>query len=67
MNFNHIFAPTATAERFIKGHAANLGTYALIAAVVFLTGISAALSFVADHLERREEYRIIAQLAIVKA
>ena len=67
MNFNYVFAATAAAERFTKGHAANLNTYGLIAAVVVLTGISAAIAFTSRHVNCVPEYRIRLQLANVRA
>ena len=67
MNFNHVFAPTAAAERFTKGHAVNLPTYGLIAATIALAGIQTAFEFAIEHLERRDEYAIRLQLAKVSA
>jgi len=66
MNYNTVFAPTAAANRFISAHRLNLSTYFLVAAVIVLTVVSNALSFIATHYERRQEYRLITQLFIVR-
>ena len=68
MNYNTIaFAPTSAAERFTKGHAANLSTYGLIVAIIVLTAISSALAFISRYVNRVSEYRIRLQLAKVRA
>ena len=66
MNFNTVFAPTSAAERFAKGHTANLTTYGLIVAILVLTGLSAASAFIIRHVNRVPEYRICLQLAKVR-
>jgi len=67
MNYNDVFAPTAAAERFIKAHALNFTTYALIAAVVILTVIKSAFDLAAEQVERLPEYRIRIQLFKVRS
>ena len=67
MNFNTVFASTAAVERFTKGHAANLSTYARIAAVVVLTGISTTLNFISAHVNCVPEYRVQLQLVKIRA
>ena len=66
MNYNTVFAPTATANRFIRSHWLNLPTYALIAAIAMIAGIQSALTFIIEQLERRDEYVIICKLAKVR-
>ena len=66
MNFNAVFAPTSAAERSIRNHGANLSTYARIAAIIALTGISTTLTFISTHINRVSEYRIRLQLAKVR-
>ena len=63
MNYNIVFAPTARAERLIKGHALNFTTYALIAAVLILTAAEAVLEFIAYHVDRRELYALNIRIA----
>lgn len=69
MTYDTITAATfrfnAATERAFNGHRANLQTYGLIVAVVALTGISNALSFFIEHLDRLPEYRLMLRLAVV--
>lgn len=66
MNYNSVFAPTARASRFIKGHAANAPTYLLIAAVVILQASIAVINWVQTELDKAPEYAIRFQLAQIK-
>lgn len=65
-NYNTVFAPTAAAKRFFKGHGANLVTYALIAAVILLAGAMAVLDFLAEHRDRLPEYQLQIQATKLK-
>ena len=67
MNFNHVFAPTARANRLIEAHAANLGTYALIIAVIALTSALRLIDWLTIQIERVPEYQIRYELAKVRA
>lgn len=49
-----------------KAHSPNLSTYALIAAAITLTAVQATLTFILTHYSRRDEYAIIAKLAVTK-